>query len=724
MKHQNYTYRHQMPAVTTDCVVFGYDKDEMKVLLIERGGEPFKGMWAIPGGFLNMNETAEEGARRELREETGLEVKDIKQLHCFSDPRRDPRGRTISIAFTASTELKAIKAGDDASKARWFTFDEIPALAFDHEDILRMAMETLPKKETETATGTETVSKMETKTAAGTDTKIETKMETTMETGTNNMTQNTLKLENMKNLLISEALGDIAGSVYEGPYHRTKDYNAVRIFMPRVRFTDDTVLTFACADAFLNGGDMTASLYKYANKHPYAGFGHGFRRWMKSDNPKPYGSSANGSAMRCSAAAWLAQTEEECIRMATETALPTHNSSEGIKGAVATALATFYLKNGHDKEFVRHNVLEKYYPSWADKSYADFHDGYRFTSSCRGSVGPAIICFLESKDYIDCIKLAIALGGDADALAAIAGPMAYAYYKEMPEDLVNQVLRILPSWMRDVNARFDEMCAQKASVGPKSPDSFEPELPDFDSFVPEEFNFAASVNDFESRELEEFDFAELNLDSIPELEDFNFATAVDDFENEDTPEPSATQNKYDVHSIIERFKSGEHLDFLFFWGHHEYHGEVTKACLSQWYPSEFVIDGITYRCAEQYMMAEKARLCQDESTLQRILAATDPRIIKQLGREVRGFSSGKWSAVKRDVVYRGNVAKFQQNPLLRDFLLSTGDKVIAEASPSDRNWGIGMRESEMGVQDPARWRGKNMLGEALMRVRDTLRNDR
>ena len=160
--------------------------------------------------------------------------------------------------------------------------------------------------------------------------------------------------------------------------------------------------------------------------------------------------------MRCSSAGWLAKTEEECIRMAHETAAPTHNHPEGFKGAEATALAIFHLKNGKDKEFIRTNILDHYYPDWSNKKYAEFHDSYTFYSTCAGTVGPAIICFLESEDYVDCIKLAISLGGDADTLAAIAGPMAYAYYKKMPDALVYQALKKLPDWMVKVSERFDE----------------------------------------------------------------------------------------------------------------------------------------------------------------------------------------------------------------------------------------------------------------------------
>ena len=269
-----------------------------------------------------------------------------------------------------------------------------------------------------------------------------------------------LEMSDEPNLLMSAAIGDIAGSAYEWRFCRIKDYNAVKMFAPRARITDDTVLTFACAEALLDGKDMSANIQKWANEYPRAGFGRKFKAWMTSEDPKPYNSFGNGSAMRCSSAAWLAQTEEECIQLATETALPTHDHPEGIKGAVASALATFYLKNGHDKEYIRKNALEKYYPDWADKAYADFHDEYKFNSTCQGSVGPAIICFLESKDYLDCIKLAISLGGDADTLAAIAGPMAYAFYKEMPEDLVSQAMEKMPECMLKLNERFDEKCNQ------------------------------------------------------------------------------------------------------------------------------------------------------------------------------------------------------------------------------------------------------------------------
>ena len=260
----------------------------------------------------------------------------------------------------------------------------------------------------------------------------------------------------MNNYLISEAIGDIAGSAYEGKSHRIKEYNKVKLFSSRAHFTDDTVLTFACAEAFIDGLDMTMNLWKCANEHRHAGFSSTFKKWFASHKPQPYRSLGNGSAMRCSSAGWLATSEQECIRMATETAAPTHNHPEGIKGAIVTALTIFFLREGKDKEWVRNHLLNPYYPDWANMKYADIHDSYSFNATCPGTVGPAIICFLDSKDYVDCIKLAISLGGDADTLAAIAGPMAYAYYKKMPEALVCQAMKMLPDWMVEFNERFDE----------------------------------------------------------------------------------------------------------------------------------------------------------------------------------------------------------------------------------------------------------------------------
>lgn len=136
----SYTYKYPRPAVTTDCVVFTKE-EEPKVLLIQRGNEPYKGCWAFPGGFMNMEETAEECAVRELKEETGLTVNQIQQIGAYSKVDRDPRGRTISIAYLAIVDAPTAVTGmDDAAKAAWFPLSSLPDLAFDHQDIMADAI--------------------------------------------------------------------------------------------------------------------------------------------------------------------------------------------------------------------------------------------------------------------------------------------------------------------------------------------------------------------------------------------------------------------------------------------------------------------------------------------------------------------------------------------------------------------------------------------------------
>ena len=146
MEELKYHYKYPHPSVTTDCVIFGFDGVKLKVLLIERGLGPFRGRWAFPGGFLKMDEAAEQGALRELEEETGLTGAYIKQFHTFTDPERDPRERVITIAYYALVRIRDVKGGDDAARAQWFGLDEVPALAFDHDRILRMAMQELRRQ--------------------------------------------------------------------------------------------------------------------------------------------------------------------------------------------------------------------------------------------------------------------------------------------------------------------------------------------------------------------------------------------------------------------------------------------------------------------------------------------------------------------------------------------------------------------------------------------------
>lgn len=139
----SYTYKYPHPAVTADCVVFGFDGHEMQVLLIERGQDPFKGCWAFPGGFMNIDESAEDCAKRELMEETSLHVPLLKQLGAFSAVHRDPRERVISVVFYTLVQPSAVMGGDDANQAKWFPLRNVPQLAFDHDLILRKAIQKL-----------------------------------------------------------------------------------------------------------------------------------------------------------------------------------------------------------------------------------------------------------------------------------------------------------------------------------------------------------------------------------------------------------------------------------------------------------------------------------------------------------------------------------------------------------------------------------------------------
>lgn len=143
---QGYTYKYPHPALTADCVVFGFDGKDLKILLIERGNEPCKGCWAFPGGFMNIDETIEQCARRELEEETGLKLAKIEQFHTFSDVNRDPRERVVTVAFFALVKQAEVKGSDDAARAQWFPIKDIPRLAFDHDYILRLAQRTLKER--------------------------------------------------------------------------------------------------------------------------------------------------------------------------------------------------------------------------------------------------------------------------------------------------------------------------------------------------------------------------------------------------------------------------------------------------------------------------------------------------------------------------------------------------------------------------------------------------
>ena len=180
--------------------------------------------------------------------------------------------------------------------------------------------------------------------------------------------------------------------------------------------------------------------------------------------------------------------------------------------------------------------------------------------------------------------------------------------------------------------------------------------------------------------------------------------------------------KYSLEQIRKEFLEGRSLEYTMFWGHQpSADGSITKSCFSQWWKADFWSVANTYCCMEQFMMANKALLFRDEEIYEKILQSNDPKQMKALGRKVKNFDEIVWNEIKYTIVLNGNYLKFSQNPELREFLLSTGDSVIAEASPYDGIWGIKMKQTDENILNPLKWRGENLLGFALMEVRDEIR---
>jgi ribA/ribD-fused uncharacterized protein len=172
----------------------------------------------------------------------------------------------------------------------------------------------------------------------------------------------------------------------------------------------------------------------------------------------------------------------------------------------------------------------------------------------------------------------------------------------------------------------------------------------------------------------------------------------------------------DLDSLRRAVENGQSFRYHLFWGHRR----EPDGVFSQWWPCRFEVDGQLYSTAEQFMMAGKARLFADADALAAILAESDPAGCKKLGRTVRGFHEASWARARFGLVVDGNLAKFGQSDHLRDVLLSTGDAILVEASPTDRIWGIGLRASDPRALDPRTWRGTNLLGFALVRTRSVL----
>jgi hypothetical protein len=179
--------------------------------------------------------------------------------------------------------------------------------------------------------------------------------------------------------------------------------------------------------------------------------------------------------------------------------------------------------------------------------------------------------------------------------------------------------------------------------------------------------------------------------------------------------------KYNLQWLLEQHAREEKVKCLFFWGHQpRKDGSIGESCFSQWWSSPFTVEGIVYKTAEHWMMAAKARMFGDQAHLEQILQCASPAEAKKIGRRVSDFDGERWDQHKYELVKEGNYHKFSQHAILKAFLLNTKERVLVEASPVDRIWGIGMAKTDVDIENPAKWKGENLLGFALMEVRDRL----
>lgn len=222
--------------------------------------------------------------------------------------------------------------------------------------------------------------------------------------------------------MIGAIIGDVIGSVHEHTGTKTTDFP---LFTPRSRFTDDTVLTIATADALLADGDYARAYHAWGNRYPRAGYGKAFKGWLRSPDPRPYGSFGNGSAMRVSPIAFAFDTLDEVLREAERSAAVTHDHPEGIKGAQAAALTVFLARTRVSKADIRAEITRRFGYDLS-RTIEDIRPSYTFDVTCQGSVPEAITAFLETDGLEAAVRVAISLGGDADTLAAIAGGAAAA----------------------------------------------------------------------------------------------------------------------------------------------------------------------------------------------------------------------------------------------------------------------------------------------------------
>ncbi len=262
--------------------------------------------------------------------------------------------------------------------------------------------------------------------------------------------------------MIGAIIGDMVGAPYE--FDRSPKTKKFRLFSKKSQFTDDSVMTIAVAEALMNTigksdeeikAALVESMQRWGRRYPDAGYGEKFYEWLRAEDPKPYGSFGNGSAMRVSSAGRLFNTLEETRHAARLTAEVTHNHSEGIKGAEATASVIFLARNGRSKAWIKNYVITEFGYDLS-RTCDEIRPEYHHVETCRQTVPEAITAFLEGMDFEDVIRTAVSLGGDSDTLTCIAGSMAEAFYG-IPEKMKNKCRKRLPQEMLAVIDRFDKI---------------------------------------------------------------------------------------------------------------------------------------------------------------------------------------------------------------------------------------------------------------------------
>lgn len=261
--------------------------------------------------------------------------------------------------------------------------------------------------------------------------------------------------------MLGAIIGDIVGSRFEFNNTNRTDFE---LFTDESTFTDDTICTVAIADAILNGKSYKDSLLKWCRKYPNpkGAYGASFARWIQSEDPQPYNSYGNGSAMRVSPVGWLFDDIHEVLKQAEQTAIVSHNHPEGIKGAICIAELIHKFRNGGSKDCLV-PPCRVYGYTGSDGLFYEIPTmesilmHQRFDETCQGTVPQAIRCFLEANSFEETIRLAVSIGGDSDTIAAIAGSIAESYYP-IPMEIWKHTLNILPNDMQNVIGKFYMRC--------------------------------------------------------------------------------------------------------------------------------------------------------------------------------------------------------------------------------------------------------------------------